>query len=302
MATVTHPSNSLSSFEQTVALKDGRLLGILQTGDTDGFPVFYFHGSGSSRLESLLWSDSALENGIKLISLDRPGIGLSDYQSGYKVLDWPDDIAEVAEQLSIEKFAVIGMSMGGAYAMACAYKIPHRLTSCGLVSTISPAYILIKAAPIFMRMMGWVAKNLTILYKAFLRLTVTDKLKTKTADEKYLLQYSSILCEADRLILSDNGKMQILLQAMSESYRQSALAGREAALTLTKPWGFDLKDIKTESIYLWHGGKDGIMTINPIKLLVHELPNCVSFIYPDEGHFSLAVNYSNEILSRLKSD
>jgi pimeloyl-ACP methyl ester carboxylesterase len=44
-------------------------------------------------------------------------------------LDWPQDIVAFADSLAIERFAVVGFSAGGAYALACAYKIPDRLES-----------------------------------------------------------------------------------------------------------------------------------------------------------------------------
>jgi pimeloyl-ACP methyl ester carboxylesterase len=53
--------------------------------------------------------------GVRHIQLDRPGFGLSDFQPGRTVLDWPDDVAHVADLLGIERFAVIGVSGRGPY-------------------------------------------------------------------------------------------------------------------------------------------------------------------------------------------
>ena len=86
-----------------------------------------------------------------MIALDRPGIGHSVWKAGYHLLDWPDDVQEVAKQLRIERFGIIGVSGGGAYALANVYKIPHRLTACGVICSIAPGELLTKGAPLPMR-------------------------------------------------------------------------------------------------------------------------------------------------------
>ena len=120
-------SNTLTT-DFTIQLRDGRTIGVLSVGKSDGFPIFHCHGSGSSRLEVNLLAAAATAQEIRLIGLDRPGIGRSDAKAGYRLLDWPDDVGEVADQLGIEQFAIEGVSAGGPYTMACAYKLPHRLT------------------------------------------------------------------------------------------------------------------------------------------------------------------------------
>jgi pimeloyl-ACP methyl ester carboxylesterase len=56
------------------ALPDGRVLGWAEYGDQVGSPVVYLHGTPGSRLSRP--DDTALE-GIRLITLDRPGYGRS---------------------------------------------------------------------------------------------------------------------------------------------------------------------------------------------------------------------------------
>ncbi|MBE3568407.1 MAG: alpha/beta fold hydrolase [Thermogemmatispora sp.] len=55
-----------------------------------------------------------------------------------RLLDWPDDVAEVADHLGPKHFTVEGFSAGGPCALACTARIPQRLTACSLISTISP--------------------------------------------------------------------------------------------------------------------------------------------------------------------
>ena len=108
----------------TLTLKDGRKLSYLDLGVAGAPVVFHFHGHGSSRIESLMLEEAAKQLGVRVIGLDRPGIGYSDPQAGDRLRNWPHDVAEVADILGIDTFAVQGMSAGGPYALACATSIP----------------------------------------------------------------------------------------------------------------------------------------------------------------------------------
>ena len=125
---------------QQIKLKDGRLLGYTEYGAREGKPVFYFHGFPGSRLD---WpfsdaDDSATQLNARIIAVDRPGMGLSDFKPGRKILDWPDDVIELADALQVDHFGVLGISGGGPYATTCAYKIPERLTTTAIVSGMGP--------------------------------------------------------------------------------------------------------------------------------------------------------------------
>ena len=126
---------------QTIRLKDGRTLGYAEYGTPQGKPVFYFHGFPSSRIDWPLFDTDGMAERInaRIIAADRPGYGLSDFKRGRKILDWPDDVIELADALHIERFSVLGISGGGPYALACACRIPARLTTAAIVCGIGPA-------------------------------------------------------------------------------------------------------------------------------------------------------------------
>ncbi len=123
----------------TLSLKDGRTLGFANYGDPNGRSVFFFHGMGvSNRLDARYLHDAARRNHYRLISIDRPGIGLSSINKNRTILSWAEDIEEFADILGIKTFSIIGHSGGALYTAACAYKIPHRLTGIAIVSGVAP--------------------------------------------------------------------------------------------------------------------------------------------------------------------
>jgi pimeloyl-ACP methyl ester carboxylesterase len=105
---------------RTIRLRGGRRLGYAERGDPGGRPLLYFHGWPGSRVEGCLGDEPARAKGIRLMALDRPGMGLSDHQPRRALVDWPDDVIEVAAALRLDRFAVLGISGGGPYAAVCA--------------------------------------------------------------------------------------------------------------------------------------------------------------------------------------
>jgi pimeloyl-ACP methyl ester carboxylesterase len=112
---------------QYIQLDDGRKIAYCEYGELQGKPIFYFHGTPGSRHEPLFGHQAAYENQYRLIAPDRPGFGRSDYQKGRTLLGWADDVMQIADQLGLETFGVMGASGGGPHALACAYAIPDRL-------------------------------------------------------------------------------------------------------------------------------------------------------------------------------
>lgn len=83
---------------QSLRLEDGRSLGFAEWGDHAGTPVFHFHGSSSSRLERPV--DPGSLEGVRLVTVDRPGHGLSEFQPERRLVDWPSDVTHASSELS----------------------------------------------------------------------------------------------------------------------------------------------------------------------------------------------------------
>jgi len=117
-----------------LTLPGGRSVGVAQFGRPQGAPVIWCHGGLSSRIDAALADAAAARTGLRLIALDRPGIGRSSLRRNDDLLRWPAIVAECADQLGLEGFGVVGWSAGGPYALACAYMLPARVRA---VATIA---------------------------------------------------------------------------------------------------------------------------------------------------------------------
>ncbi|GAA0516716.1 hypothetical protein GCM10011581_46720 [Saccharopolyspora subtropica] len=96
-----------------VGLSDGRKLAWAEWGPAGGSPVLLCPGAATSRWLGF-GADVVDRLGIRLISLDRPGLGASDPAPGRTLDDWARDVAE----LGLPDLAVIGYSAGGPFALA----------------------------------------------------------------------------------------------------------------------------------------------------------------------------------------
>lgn len=125
----------------TVTTSDGRVLAYAETGQADGRPIVYCHGTPGSRSDFDYSVNRAALDGVgaRVIGIDRPGFGGSTFQAQRSYADWPRDVAAVVDHLGIDRFGVLGYSRGGLYAVACALASPERVTFVGVVSGDGPS-------------------------------------------------------------------------------------------------------------------------------------------------------------------
>jgi pimeloyl-ACP methyl ester carboxylesterase len=120
-------------------LPDGRRLGYCEYGDADGLAIVALHGTPGSRYKFGLADQEARRLGLRLISPDRWGYGLSDAPSGVSGLgEYAADIADLAQALNLSRFGVVGISGGGPYAVALASQMPERVDALALVAPVAP--------------------------------------------------------------------------------------------------------------------------------------------------------------------
>ena len=277
---------------QKIRLHNGRRLGYAEWGDPNGYPLIYCHGWPSARLEGQLAHHAGVATAVRVISPDRPGIGLSDYQFRRTVADWPDDVAELADALGLARFAVLGPSGGAPYAAACAWKLRHRLSGVGLVAGIGP--IDAPGATVGMSRMNWwlfrVAGHLPWAPTAIMGLA-----SARARRPERLL--SATVSDVDRPYW--NRMKEILEPAIAEAFRQGGKGQARELRLLTRPWGFRLEDIRVP-VRLWHGELDPNSPVAMARHVAAMIPNCRATYYPDEGHLFFLGERLTEILRALR--
>jgi pimeloyl-ACP methyl ester carboxylesterase len=283
---------------KTLQLEDGRLLGYAVYGDPGGQPVFYFHGFPGSRLEARLADDVAARLRVRLIAVDRPGFGFSDFKPGRTIFDWPDDVVRIADALEVNRFTTVGVSGGGPYAAACALKIPQRLTAAAIVCGLGPLVDTPNGTDRMIRsnhLIFFLGRRLPWL--ARISLWRTGCLVRRNP-EKMLGHMIGALPVPDKAVLARPEVKATLKENVAEAFRKGSRGAACELLLYTRAWGFALKDIATR-VDLWHGEEDRSVPSTMGRYQARAIPNCRAVFYPGEGHFSLAINHMEEILSSL---
>jgi pimeloyl-ACP methyl ester carboxylesterase len=90
-------------------LKDGRQLGYLSYGfqQSDSI-VLFFHGIPGSRFFNPLELSQSNTYIIRLIVLERPGLGISTPNLSKSILNFTEDVKEFLDGLKIKKVSIIG--------------------------------------------------------------------------------------------------------------------------------------------------------------------------------------------------
>ena len=283
-----------------IALRNGRILGIAEYGDPHGRPLFYFHGFPASRLEAALTDEAAARLSIRIIAPDRPGIGLSDYQPGRLIGDWPADVTELADALGLGRFAVLGVSGGGPYALACAEKIPERLSAVGIVGGLGP----VDTEGAMQGMSALSRFNLLLFRRApgagRMLFALAAQIARRYPDRLFSL-FTANVPAPDREALARPEIRNLFLASLNEAVRRGSRGGARELYLYTRPWGFDLACIRV-TVDLWHGRLDATVPVVMGEHLARTIPDCRRRFLPDEGHFSLPLSRMEEILRSLRAD
>ena len=269
---------------RTVALRDGRGLGYAEFGDPDGTPLVFCHGFPNSRVLGALFDEVGREEGVRVISPDRPGMGVSDPAPGRSLTDWPADVRDLLDALDVRRAAVLGVSGGGPYALATAALLDDRITRAGVACGLGPM------ASVDPRDRAWYYTARFVPPASKLALWLLGRRATRDR-ESFLASLADAAAPADEALW--RGEVgRVLHASMVEATRHHGIDPlvRETAI-YGRPWGFDLADVEVP-VYLWYGKADARVPVGMGLYLARELPTAAAHVSPDLGH--LAVFRRNE--------
>ncbi|KFY88743.1 hypothetical protein V498_06677, partial [Pseudogymnoascus sp. VKM F-4517 (FW-2822)] len=190
------------------------------------------------------WAKAAESVGAHIIALDRPGIGLSSAQPKRKLIDWPLVVSEVAQNLKIDQFYVLGTTAGGSHALVCAKELsPDTLKGVGLVGG-GPAILKLSYNK-------WGTRH---LYKKTIIPALNDP--DPTVFHKQVMDHLLMENEKDK-VLFENAEFQDLeVSSCRESCRQGSQGVFDDHKIVFGEWRCDIRDISSRNIGLWCGTED----------------------------------------------
>ncbi|MGA9596777.1 MAG: alpha/beta hydrolase [Acidimicrobiia bacterium] len=279
--------------EGRLQLTDGRSISYSECGRPAASAVMYCHGFPGNRRELELIERTLDRCGVdaRLIALNRPGYGSSTFQPHRTILDWPADVSEAADQLGIDRFAVLGVSGGGPYALACGYGLPDRVTSIGIVAGIAPieAPGMDQASSISGPSPHLAIRRLQFALAAFAF--------RKGQGSRFVDQSVATMGPADQAALAQIDIRSWFTDTLCESFEQGGRAAAHEASLYRREWGFNPGRI-TVKTRLWYGEADRTVPASAGRWLADRIQGADFSYWPDQGHFTwMLTDHGAEVIN-----
>ncbi len=280
-------------------LPDGRRLTFATYGATDRARwIIYLHGFPGSRKEGSLWDAAARARGFTLVAPDRPGFGSTEPKDDRTLLAWASDVEALCSHLSIERAALIGVSGGGPYALACAHALPHRISSLHLVSSLAPP----DAPGVFAGMASGNRLMFTLMRESPLLAERAIALMASLwahSPRLCLAWFRFFVPSADRQILNRPEIRNLMLENVRIGFERGPKGPAEDFPRIAKPWGFSVAEVAIPTT-VWHGLADTYVPAAMGEYLAKTIPGADYRTFPTSGHL-LVLERLEEILDTVGS-
>ena len=267
----------------TITATDGRTIGVADMGAPDGVPIIWAHGGPGSRLEALHLVPVATDAGLRIIGIDRPGYGLSTAQPGRTIVGWRDDAIAVADHLGIAQFLAVGVSTGGAYALALAALEPERVlavVACGAMTDM-------RFAPARATMSG---PHVHAVWDAADRdAALAAAIEGYGEHGEKLLDggLNPVLAPSDMATFRDPAWMSAAMTGFREMFANGPVGYTDDRRADGPGWrDFDVSSIRCPVIVV-HGRRDLMVDVVHAHHTVSIVPGAVLDLHDELGHFSI---------------
>ena len=270
--------------EGTVAVRDGRRLSFAEYGAPRGPAIVWMHGTPGARRQIPVEARAIAEaEGLRLIGLDRPGIGSSTPHLYRDVLDWTGDLEMLADTLGIDTLRVVGLSGGGPYALAAGAALPDRVHAVGVLGGVAPTVGpdaasggLIRLAVHLEPVLRAGRLPLGAALSGFIR--VVKPLANSAVD-----LYGRFQPVGDRDLLARPEFRAMFVDDLVNGSRFQMSAPFSDLVLFSRDWGFALSDV-TVPVHWWHGDADHIVPFRHGEHVVARLPHASLSVIDGESH------------------
>lgn len=287
--------------EDVLALPDGRRVGFGVYGNPGGRPLYCLHGTPGSRLEAALIAEYTARSDVCFVGIDRPGYGRSTFQRSRGVSDFPEDLRAVAEYLGHARLAVLGYSGGGPFALACAYRVPERLSAVGIISGVGPARVGAAGMHEANRQKFNLAQRIPWLARWLIRLAFTGKTRSAAKLAKMLETVWAQMPAPDQAVLADERFREWMVRETMDALAGGTAGFAHEEVLMAQPWGFEPRQVRHPNVHLWHGCLDKNVPAAMAREVAGQLPGCRARFFEDEGHLSVIYHYGGEMIANLLS-
>lgn len=276
----------------TVALPDGRTLGYAEVGDPDGDPLIVLHGFPNARTFGALFEEAGREHGLRVLTPERAGFGVSDPLAGRSLSDWHEDLAAFADALDLGSFPVLGVSGGGPYALASAAGL-DRVERAGVAVGVGP----MAAIGLRERLPFYLARFLPPLVRYKLR---GDHDAAIDDPETPLEERVAETAPADTDYWRGAVGRTLALTHVEAARHHGVGPLVDELAIFARSWDVDIAGIAVP-VPMWYGEDDRIVPVAMGRHLAERVPTADASFYDGLGHVSAVVENEDAILTALSA-
>lgn len=284
--------------EGSVAVRDGRRLSFAEYGSATGLPLIWMHGTPGARRQVPLEARAyAEEHDLRIICIDRPGIGSSTPHLYQSILDWTGDLEQFLDVLRLDEVRCVGLSGGAPYVLAAAAALPDRVTAVGVMGGVAPTR---GADAVTDGLVQMVASFAPLLEAARvpLGIVVSGVVRAlRPFGGPALDFYGLFQPPGDKALLARPEFRAMFLDDLLNGSRFQMSAPVNDLILFLRPWGFDLGDVGVP-VHWWHGAADHIVPLAHGRHVVARLPNARLVVAHGESHLG-GLAMTAEVLGTL---
>jgi len=256
------------------------------------------HGTpGARRQIPLEVREYAARHGLRIIGLDRPGIGSSTPHLYHDVVDWTGDLEILLETLAIDTLRIIGLSGGGPYALAAGAAMPDRVHGIGILGGVAPTRGVDAAEGGIIQLAVHLAPVIAATRVPLgVALTQAIRLARPLAGPALDL-YAAVQPPGDKFLLSRPEFKAMFLDDMLNGTRFQTSAPINDLLLFTRHWGFEAADV-TVPVHWWHGADDHIVPLRHGQHVVDRLPDATMSVIDGESHLG-GLGIAEDVITTL---
>lgn len=286
------------ALEGTVAVRGDRRLSFAEYGPRRGPAIIWMHGTpGARRQIPLEAREFADRQGVRIIGLDRPGIGSSSPHLYPDILDWTRDLEMVLETLAVDTVRIIGLSGGGPYALAAGAALPDRVHGVGVLGGVAPTRGVDASDGGVIQLAVHLAPLLSVT-RVPLGIALTQAIRlVRPLAGPALDLYAAVQPEGDKALLARPEFKAMFLDDLLNGSRFQSSAALNDLVLFTRHWGFDAADV-TVPVRWWHGDADHIVPFRHGEQMVARLPDATMSVIDGESHLG-GLGIAQDVITTL---
>ena len=270
--------------EGFVEVREGRKLGYADFGSESGRTILWYHGTPGGRRQ--VPEDArvmAAKHDLRVIGVDRPGIGYSTGHLYRNILDFTSDVEILLNELKVDRCAVVGLSGGGPYTLATAYAMPDRITAAGVLGGVIPHVGEESMEGGLVGFMSRLQSSLPFISLPLSRFLQIAIFGLGPFGIQALDLFARFSPEGDQIVFAREEIKAMFIDDIKGNSRHGITAPLNDLALFLRPWGFSVADIAVP-VRWWHGDADNFVPLAHAEHLVPLIPDAQLYLRPGESH------------------